>query len=128
MQACKLAGAALVIGAALGLGGVLASAAGAKGMIWLAIVVLGTVGIVTVASYLEVGITIFLALCWFLFKTPGLAQGQGGGGEQGLALSQVGLVILITAWLLRRILRNEGPLYKTPLNAPIAAYLFVCEL
>ena len=122
----KLAGAALVIGAALGLGGVLASAAGAKGMIWLAIVVLGTVGIVTVASYLEVGITIFLALCWFLFKTPGLAQGQGGGGEQGLALSQVGLVILITAWLLRRILRNEGPLYKTPLNAPIAAYLFVC--
>ncbi len=122
----KLLSGAAVIGAALGLGGVLAADAGVKGMIWLAIVVLGLVGIIAVTSYLEAGITIFLALCWFLFKTPGLAQGQGGGGEQGLALSQLGLVILLAAWLLRRIFRRESGLYKTPLNAPIAAYLFIC--
>jgi hypothetical protein len=122
----KLLGGAAVLGTALGLGGVLAADAGTKGMVWLAIVVLGIVGIVTVASYLEVGMTIFVALCWFLFKTPGIAQGQGGGGEQGLALSQMGLVLLLAAWLLRRIFRKEGPLYRSPLTAPIVAYLFVC--
>lgn len=122
----KLLGSALVIGTALGVGGVLAADAGAKGLIWLAIVVLGLVGIIAVASYLEVGITIFVALCWFLFKTPGIAQGQSGGGEQGLALSQMGLLVLLAAWFLRRIFRAEGPLFRSPLNAPIAVYLFVC--
>ena len=69
---------------------------------------------------------VFLALCWFLFKTPGVAQGQGGGGEQGLALSQLGLVFLLAAWALRRLFGREGKLYKSPVNAPICAYLFVC--
>lgn len=125
-QKLKLLGSALVIGTALGIGGVLASGAGTKGLIWLAIVVLGMVGIVTVASYLEVGVTLFIAACWFLFKTPGLAQGQGGGGEQGLALSQIGLVLLLSAWGLRRLFRPEGKLFRTPLTAPIFAYLFIC--
>lgn len=125
-QRLKLVGGALVIGTALGLGGVLAADAGMKGMIWLAIVVLGLVAVVTVANYLEAGIMVFLALCWFLFKTPGVAQGQGGGGEQGLALSQLGLVFLMAAWALRRLFGREGKLYKCPVNAPIFAYLFVC--
>ncbi|WP_394794386.1 O-antigen ligase family protein [Armatimonas sp.] len=125
-QRLKLLGSAAVIGAVLGLGGVLAAGAGLKGMIWLAIVVLGLVAVVTVANYLEAGIMVFLALCWFLFKTPGLAQGQSGGGEQGLALSQLGLVFLLAAWALRRLFGREGRLYKSPINAPILAYLFVC--
>lgn len=125
-QKLKLLGGALVIGVALGLGGVLASGAGTKGLIWLAIVVLGAVGVITVANYLEVGLTLFLALCWFLFKTPGLAQGQSGGGEQGLAPSQIGLVVLLTAWGVRRLFRPEGKLFRTPITAPIFAYLFIC--
>ena len=44
-QKLKLLGSALVIGTALGIGGVLASGAGTKGLIWLAIVVLGIVGV-----------------------------------------------------------------------------------
>jgi O-Antigen ligase len=125
-QKLKLLGSMLVIGTALGLGGVLASEAGVKGMIWLGIIVLGLVAVIAVASSLDTGIMVFLALCWVLFKTPGLAQGQSGGGEQGLALSQLGLIFLLAAWLLRRLFGREGRLYKSPVTAPMVAYLFVC--
>lgn len=116
----------LTLGSGLGIGAILASGAGVQGLIWLALAVVGIVGIVALTTYLEAGLTLFLAVGWFLFKTPGLAQGQGGGGEQGLALSQAGLLVLLTAWFLRRLLKREKQRLYNPLQGPIFAYLFLC--
>lgn len=125
-QKLKWTAAAIVLGAALGVGGIFAAGAGTKGLIWLTLSVLGILGIVALATYLEAGLALFLAFGWLLFKTPGIAQGQGGGGEQGLAVSQLGLLVLLAAWLLRRLFRQEERLYKSPINGPIATYLFLC--
>lgn len=112
-------------GLAIGLFGLMSTGAGAKGGAWLLLSTLVFAGLVLLYRKFEIGIVVFLGVCWMAIGTPTLAQG-GGPSAQRLLVSQMGLLLLLGVWLTRLLLRQRIELYKTPLNAPIFLYLAIC--
>lgn len=65
-----------------------------------------------------------LLLSWAALGTGAIAQGGSGGGAKRLYLSQVGPMLLISAWVLRSFLAGgRRELYRAPVVVPIFVYL-----
>lgn len=117
---------ALVVlsGLALGVFGLLVSG-GTDNTGWLAVTIVFLTGLVLLYKKFEIGLLLFVSVCWIAIGTPNVATGGSGFGRQ-LLLSQVGLVVLLLLWATRRFVRREWKLYSTPINVPIGLFLLVC--
>jgi hypothetical protein len=92
---------AIVLGLVVGLIGWRAFESGENGLIWLALGgVAIALGVVLVKNF-PLGIVGLLWIAWLALKTPAVAQGQSGGGAQGLQVAHAGLSALVGLWIAR---------------------------
>jgi hypothetical protein len=117
---------AVALGLALGFGGAIAADAGKNALTWFTLSVGGLIGMLFLTRHREIALIAFFSVAWLTFGAT-VAQGQSGGGAQTLKISQAGLIVLIAAWVLRRLVRHrEEPFFKSPVNVPILIYLLLC--
>ena len=126
----KILGVLIAVGLGLivGLIGWRAFDAGDGGLAWLAVgaVALGVLAIVV--KNFELGVTGFLWIGWLALKTPAVAQGQSGGGAQGLQIAHAGLAALIGLTVLRAFFGVRMPTFKHALWWPSILHLLFCGL
>lgn len=124
----------LGVGVAIGLGLLIgliawrAFDAGDGGLAWLALggVALGVLAVVL--KNFEFGVTGFLWIGWLALKTPAVAQGQSGGGAQGLQIAHAGLAALIGLTVLRSFFGVKLPTFRHALWWPSILHLIFCGL
>lgn len=112
------------LGILVGLIGWRALDSGEGALAWLAV---GTVAIGIAAVILRnfpLGIVGLLWVAWFALKTPAVAQGQSGGGAQGLQIAHAGLSALIGLWIARLLFGFRDAACKHALWWPAALHLF----
>ncbi len=115
---------ALLSGVALGVLGLVATQSGAGNAGWLLVIIVLLAGLMLLFRKFEIGILLFVSVCWVAIGTPSVATGGSGVGKR-LLVSQAGLAFLMLVWLARLFLRRDFRLYPTPLAAPIALFLAV---
>lgn len=101
-------------------------AGGPEGSVaWVTVATLAAAGMFLVIRKFEMAMVLFMAVAWIAIGTPSLAKGGSGVGKN-IMLSQVGLVALLTVWLMRLLASQRFRLYRMPLNLPILIFLAVC--
>ena len=120
----------IVLGLSLVLGfiGWRALEAGDPGLAWLAVGAVGLGIAAVVLKNFELGVVGFLWIGWFAFKTPAVAQGESGGGAQGLQLAHAGLAALIALTVARLAFGVRSPSFKHGLWWPAGLHLLFCGL
>ena len=118
---------ALLSGLALGVFGLLVAGGPNReeAPLWLLVAAVGVAGLTLIYKKFELGIVVFIGVCWIAVGTPSVATGGGGSGQR-LLVSQLGLAVLLLVWLTRMIVRQDFKLYPTPINRPIVVFLAFC--
>ncbi len=118
----------VALGGIVGLVGWRAYDGGDSALAWLGV---GTVAIGLLAIVLknfELGLVGFLWVAWLALKTPAVAQGQSGGGAQGLQIAHAGLSALLGLWIARSLFGVRAKPARHALWWPVGLHLFFCGL